>query len=207
MAANVQNIHIGQGEIWVGGTAPTAGTDLTDPNAGTPTVLNTMATGFTAPTSGGTYVGFTNGQANLSYKPTYYMVETEQAFAEVAIVPTGEEATLRFTALEITYANIANAYGQAVTRVTTPGPPISNAVMVGSKATVSTKVAVLCSRKRSGTGYYILTLYSAYSFAGAELPFVRREDTKIATELRCLADLTRPIGDQLFQLVEYTANP
>jgi hypothetical protein len=166
-----------------------------------------MATGFAAPTSGGTAVGFTNGPANLSYKPTYYMVETEQAFAEVAVVPTGEEATLRFTALEVTYANIANAYGQVTTRVTTPGPPASNAVLVGSKATVSTKLAVMMSRKRSGTGYYICTLYSAYSFAGAELPFVRREDTKIATELRALADLTRPVSDQLFQLVEYPANP
>jgi hypothetical protein len=206
VAANVQNIHIGQGEIWVGGTAPTGGTDLTDPNAGTPTALNTMATGFTGPTSGGTYVGFTNGAATFSYKPTFYLVETEQAFAEVAIVPTAEEASLKFTALEVTYTNLATVLGQVTTRVTV-GPPASSAIFGGSKSVVPTKVAVLMSRKKSGIGYYILTLYSAYSFAGGDVPFARREDSKIATELRCLADLTRPVADQLFQFVDYPANP
>ena len=206
MAANVQNIHIGQGEIYVGGTAPTGGTDLTDPNAGTPTVLNTMATGFTAPTSGGVYVGFTNGAATFSYKPTFYLVETEQAFAEVAVVPTAEEASLKFTALEVTYANLATVYGQVTSRVTATGT-LSNAIFGGSKSIVSTKPAVLMSRKKSGIGYYLLTLYNAYSFAGGDVPFVRREDTKIAVELRCLADLARPQSDQLFQFVDYPANP
>lgn len=206
MAANVQNIHIGQGEIWVGGTAPLGGSDLTDPNAGTPTALNSMLTGFTAPTSGGTYVGFTNGAATFSYKPTFYLVETEQAFAEVAIVPTNEEASLKFTALEVTYQNLATVYGQVVSRVTV-GPPASNAIFGGSKSVVTTKPAVLMSRKKSGVGYYLLTLYNAYSFAGGDVPFARREDTKIATELRCLADITRPDADQMFQFVDYPANP
>ena len=93
MAATIQNIHIGAGDIWLGGTAPTGGTDLTDPNAGTPSALNTMASGFTAPTSGGTAVGFTNGPATFSYKPTFYLVVTEQAFAEVAVVPTAVLST------------------------------------------------------------------------------------------------------------------
>jgi hypothetical protein len=202
----VQNIHIGQGEIWVGGTAPTAGTDLTDPTAGTPSALNAMASGFTAPTSGGTYVGFTNGAATLTYKPTFYMVETEQAFAEVAIVPTGEEASLAFTVLELTYQNLKTAWGQVTSRVVT-GPPVQNALYVGSKATVPVNVVAMMSRKRSGVGYYILTVYQGYSFEGSALPFVRREDTKVATTVRCLADLTRPLSDQLFQFVEYPANP
>jgi hypothetical protein len=203
---DVTKIQIGHGDIWVGGTAPAGGSDLTDPNAGTPSALNTAASLFTAPSSGGTYVGFTNGPANLAYRPTYYMVETEQAFAEVAVVPTGEEASLTFNAQEVTYLNLKNAYGQATTRVTV-GPPASNAVFVGSKPTVSQQLAVLISRKRSGVGYFILSLYQSYSFAGATTNFERRAETRIPTELRCLADLTRPVGDQLFQLVEYPANP
>jgi hypothetical protein len=203
MAASVQNIHIGQLEIFIGGTPPTAGIDPNDP---TTSALNAMASGFSAPTSGGTYVGFTNGAANLAYKPTFYMVETEQAFAEVAVVPTGEEATLDFNALEVTYQNMARAFGQGTTHVVT-GPPVQNAIHVGSKPTVATQVVAGYSRKRSGTGYYIVTLYQGYSFNGGTLPFVRREDTKIPIQIRCLADLSRPIGDQLFQIVEYPANP
>jgi hypothetical protein len=202
-APNVQNIHLGQLEIFVGGTPPAAGVDLTDP---TTSALNSMASLFANPTSGGVYVGFTNGAATLAYKPTYYMVETEQAFAEVAVVPTGEEGTLDFTALEVTYANIARAYGQGTTHVVA-GPPAVNAVHVGGKASVSTSLFVGYSRKHSGVGYYIASLYQGYSFNGGSLPFLRREDTKIPVQVRCLADTTRPVGDQLFQIAEYPANP
>lgn len=203
---SVSNIKIGQGDIWIGGTPPTAGTDPNDPTAGTPSALNTATTGFTAPTSGGTYVGFTNGPATLNYRPTFYMVETEQAFAEVAVVPTGEETSLNYNAQEMTYQNLKTAFGQATSRVVA-GPPAANAVYVGSKPTVATALAVMISRKQSQVGYFILSIYQGYSFAGASVPFERRAESRIPTEIRALADLTRPLGDQLFQLVEYPANP
>jgi hypothetical protein len=206
MAATVQNIHIGQGEIYVGGTAPTPGTDPTDPTAGTPSALASMNSTFTTPSTGGAYVGFTSGPANLAYKPTFYMVETEQAYAEVVVIPTAEEASLTFTALEATYANFKTALGQVTTRVVT-GPPAANVVYAGSKTVVPVEVVTLCSRKRTGTGYFLLCIYQGYSFSGATLPFERRAEMKIATELRALADLTRPDSDQLFQLIEYPANP
>ena len=203
MAATVANIHIGQGELWVGGTPPAAGSDPNDPTAGTPSVFNSMTTNYAAPTSGGTGVGFTNGAATLTYRPTYYMVETEQAFAEVVTIPTNEETSLAATLLEATYTNIATAWGQGTTR-TTGG---AQGIYVGSKSVVSTKVVVLHSRKRSGTGYYILTLYVSYSMEGAAVPFERRAEMRIPVTMRAQADLTRPIGDQLFQLVAYDANP
>lgn len=203
---NVQNIQIGAMDLWMGGTPPAAGSDLTDPTAGTPSALNTAATGFANPSSLGTYVGFTNGPANVAYRPTYYMVDTEQAFAEVAVVPTGEESTLSFNAQEITYRNLKNAFGQA-TSLVVAGPPAANAIFVGSKPTVPTQLAVGISRKQSGVGYFILSIYRGYSFAGATINFERRAESRIPTEIRSLADLTRPVGDQLFQLVEYPANP
>lgn len=206
MAAVVGNIHIGQGEVWVGGTAPTGGTDLTDPTAGTPSAVNAMATGYTAPTSGGTYVGFTNGAATLNYRPTYYMVVTEQAFSEVVTIPTNEEASLAFTMVEASYANLANAIGQAATR-TVVGPPAFDAIYVGSKSVITTAVVAVMSRKRSGTGYYIATLYQAYSMEGIAMNLDRRAESRIPTTMRCLADVSRPQGDQLFQLVSYAANP
>lgn len=199
----VGNIHIGQGEVWLGGSAPASGSDPTDPTAGTPSALNTMTTAFAAPTSGGTYVGFTFGPATLTYRPTYYMVVTEQAFSEVVTIPTNEEASLAFTALEQTYTTIAAAWGQGTTR-TTGG---AQAVYVGSKHVISTKVVTMMSRKRSGTGYYIVTIYSAYTSDGATVSFERRAESRLPVTMRALADVSRPEGDQLFQLVAYDANP
>lgn len=199
--ATVENIHIGAGNMWIGGTAPTAGADPIDP---TSSDLNAMTTGFAAPASGGTAVGFTNGPATLTYRPTYYMVETEQAFAEVITTPTAEETTLAFNALEATYQNIVVAMGQATAGV---NAGTSNAIFVGGKPTVEPQVLTLCSRKRSGTGYYLLTMYQAYSNDGVALNFERRREMQIAVTVRGLADATRPEGDQLFQLVEYMANP
>lgn len=203
MAITVSNIHIGWGEVWTGGTPPAAGSDPLDPTAGTPAVLNTMITGYTGPTSGGAYAGATQAPATLTYKPTYYMVEIEQAMAEVVTIPTAEEAALAFTMVEATYLNIATAFGQGTTR-TTGG---AQAIYVGSKEVLATKVVVLMSRKRTGVGYYILTIYSGYSMDGANLDFQRRQEQRLPVNMRALADVTRSKGDQLFQIVAYDANP
>jgi len=132
------------------------------------------------------------------------MVETEQAFSEVVTTPTAEETTLAFTALESTYQNISAGMSQATTDV---NAGTSNAIFVGSKTAFTTQVVVLISRKRTGTGYFILTIYKGYSSEGVSMNFERRRETQIAVTIRAQADLTRPVGDQLFQLVEYLANP
>lgn len=210
MAADSSKIHLGPGDVWVTSdltAAPTAGGDLNDPTSSS---LMTMASGFTAPSTSASpswrYVGFTNGPATLTYRPTFYMVETEQAFAEVITTPTAEEATLAATLLEADYRNLSVGMALATTEVNA-GAPVNNAVFVGGKTAVNLNVVVMLSRKRSGTGYFLLTLYQAYSQEGVSLGFVRREEMKIAVTLRCLANATRPVGDQLFQLVDYAANP
>jgi hypothetical protein len=203
MATDITKIHIGQGDVWLGGTAPTAGLDLTDPTSSS---INTMTTNFAAPTSGGTAVGFTNGPATLTYKPTYYNVETEQAFAEVLVIPTAEECSVEFTMLESSYTNLNKAMGQATSEVNA-GVPINNTNFVGGKPTVNTFLLVLNSRKRTGTGYYLLTVYQVYSMDGVTLNFERRKEMQNKVTMRALADTSRPVGDQLFQLAEFTANP
>lgn len=203
MPADVTKIHIGQGEIWLGGTAPAAGGVPDDPTTST---VNSMTTNYAAPTSGGTYVGFTNGPTTLTYKPTFYNVETEQAFATVLVTPTAEEASLDFTMEEASYTNLATGMSQATTSVTAAAPAHNN-IFVGSKAAMVFKVLTLMSRKRTGVGYYILTMYQTYSMNGVTLNFERRKETQNKVTMHSLADLSRPTGDQLFQLAEYTANP
>jgi hypothetical protein len=210
MAADVSKIHLGPGDLWVTPdltAAPAKGIDLNDP---TTSSLMAMTTGFAAPSTSATpawrYVGFTNGAATLTYRPTFYMVETEQTFAPVITTPTAEEATLAFTMLEADYRNLSLGMAMATTEVNA-GAPVNNAVFVGGKTSVNLNVLVLVSRKRSGTGYFVLTLYSAYSAEGVALPFERRAEMRIAVTVRALADATRPVGDQLFQLVDYAANP
>lgn len=210
MAADTTKIQLGAGDLWVTSdltAAPAKGVDLADP---TSSALMRMQAGFVGPTTTANpawrYVGFTQGPANLVYRPTYYMVQTEQAFTEVIVNPTSEEATLAFTMLEADYRNLALAAGQATTEVN-GGSPASNALFVGGRPDTALYVAVLASRKRSQVGYFCLTFYQAHTQDGITLNFERRAEMRIAVTLRALGDATRPVGDQLYQLVEYPANP
>jgi hypothetical protein len=199
-------VHIGAGDIFIGGTAPVAGTDPSDPTLGTPTALVTADADFDGVSTTGTGVGSTNGPATFTYRPTFYQVMNEQAFAEIATVPTAEEASLAFGVQELTYQNIHSTLGQTVTRVVGTGV-LANVNYGGGLATVPVATAVLLSRKRTGVGYYVVCLYQAYSADGGAANFERRAETRLAVTLRALADGTRPVGDQLFQFVEYPANP
>jgi hypothetical protein len=208
--ADATKIHIGPGDIFVTSdltAVPLSGVDKNDP---TSSGLMAMTTNYAAPSTVASpawrNVGFTNGPATLTYRPTYYMVETEQAFAEVVTTPTSEEATLGFTMLEAEYKNLAVTMGQGTTHIVT-GPPVQNAIHVGGKATVNLSVLVMNSRKRSGTGYYLTTIYQGYSNEGANFNFERRAELRQPVTVRMLADATRPVGDQLFQFIEYPANP
>jgi hypothetical protein len=200
MATDKTKVQIGQGDVWIGGTPPAAGIDLTDP---TTSALNSMVTGFTAPTSGGTAVGFTNGPTTLVYKPTYYLVESEQAFAEILVVPTAEEASVDLIMLEASYQNLKFAMGQATSHVASG----VNANHVGGKGAVTTQMLVVAARKTSLVGYYILSVYQVYSMDGVSLNFERRKEMANKVVMRALADTSRPVGDQLYQMAEYTANP
>ncbi len=199
-------IHIGAGDIFIGGTAPTAGTDPSDPTAGTPSALVTADADFNGVSTTGTGVGSTNGGATFTYRPTFYQVMNEQSFAEVATVPTSEEASLAFGVQELTYTNIHTALGQTTTRVVAAGT-LANVNYGGGLPVVPVATAVLLSRKKSGVGYFIVCLYQAYSADGGALNFERRAETRIPVTLRALADGSRPVGDQLYQVVEYPANP
>jgi hypothetical protein len=210
MPTNVSNIHLAPGDIWVTSdltAAPTGGVDLSDP---TSSDLMTFASGYSAPGTTASpawrYVGFTNGAATLAFRPTYYMVETEQAFAEVLVVPTAEEATLAFVMQEADYRNFAISMGQATTEVNA-GAPVNTALFVGGKADVNLQVIAMLSRKRTGAGYFVATLYQAYSNDGSSINFERRAEARNPVTMRCLADTTRPVGDQLFQVVDYVADP
>lgn len=208
MATNVQRIKIGEGRVYVGGTAPAAGSDPNDPTAGTPSAAPTMNAGFTTPSTSGTDVGFTQGATTITYRTTYYGVATEQTMSDVVTVPTGEEAMAAFTMLEASYQNLKTAFGQATTRVQNSG--LSNQigqVFVGSKSILTPLVVAIASRHTDGVGYTMGVLYRAYSSEGSTVGFNRAEETRLPVTMRCLADTTRPRGDQLFQVVDYDAAP
>ena len=208
MAFDATKIHIGAGDIFIGGTAPEPGDDPSDPTAGTPSELVSATAAYAGVSTLGVGVGSTNGAATFTYRPTFYQVMNEQAFAEVATVPTAEECSLAFGAQELTYQNIKTAMGQTTTRVQTATPgPAANVNYGGGLAVVPVEPAVLLSRKRTGVGYFIVCLYQGYSADGGVTNFDRRAETRMPVTLRGLADGSRPVGDQLFQVVEYPANP
>lgn len=204
----VSKIHLGPGDLFVTSdltAAPSGGVDLLDP---TSSAVGTMLADFSAPAKTATpewrAVGFTNGPATITYRPTYYMVETEQAFAEVLVVPTSEEASLTATLQELDYRNMHLALGQSTTEVNATDNTV---LFVGGKVQVNLVTLALASRKRTGVGYFMASMYQVYSSEGAPLNFERRAETRLPVNLRALADATRPVGDQLFQVVDHAANP
>lgn len=209
-AIDVSKVHIGPGEVFFTSdltAAPTKGGNLADP---TTSAILAMQTGYTLPSTSASpawrYGGATQGAATLTYRPTYYTVQSEQAFADIITTPTSEEATLTFNLLETDYRNFIVGLQQGTAKVNASNP-VNNTVYVGGRADVPLNVVAMYSRKRSGTGYFMLTLYQAYSAEGMAVAFNRREEMRLPITLRAIADASRPVGDQLFQLVDYAANP
>lgn len=198
------NIHIGRGEVWFGGTPPAGGIDLTDP---TSSAVNYMETAFTGPHSGGTYGGATVAPATIVYKPTYYAVSVEQTLADVAVIPTAEETTVDLSLAELSAANIHTAWTQSTQKNQVSGTTYQAVFVGGKTALPSNPMVAIFSPRRTGVGYYIATVYETYSMDGAPFTFDRRKETFLKVMLRSLAAVDRPIGDQIFQVVAYDANP
>lgn len=184
---------IGQGEIYVGVTAPAANTALAL-TAGVPAT--------------GTDVGLTSGEATLTYKPTFTGVSIEQTTGEVAPRVTNETVELKFMAAEAVVANIGLAL-QTGTSHTTTGPG-RTFYTVGGKVFFSNQCVVLVSPfVDDGTGntwYEWVCLYSAMSVQGLVLKYKRNDTRMIEVTFTGYPDPTRPVGDQTFQIGQQTTD-
>jgi hypothetical protein len=186
MAVTVGNItkYIGAGNIYTGCTRPADAAPLVH-TAGVP--------------AGGTDVGATQGAATLVMHSNIALVDIEQVYGGVAPHMTTEDASLQFTALEATYANLQLALQQG-TGSTSGGV---NLIKFGGKTAVTTTcVAVSSARTDVPTKYVIGMLYQGASMDGVTLPFQRGTERKLQIKFSGIPDPTYLAGNQMGQYYE-----
>jgi len=193
MSFNVDGLHIGYADIYMGTSAPSTGTTY-------PVPVTVTASGVPTNIGTATYIGYTEGEAKLSYKPSYQEIEVEQALSAIGQFVSKEEATLSFTCKQATAQNLSMAIGQGVL-TDIPGTPAVSQIQVGGYRAVSTKPFVLVSRIDETNDFYIACFYSGFSADGLDIAFNKNKETTIPVTIKGFSDITRRRSDQLFQLI------
>jgi hypothetical protein len=206
---------IGQGEIYtrvkkpdVGGAQLFVAADPGEPETGIPQVAGG--------TDAADYVGLTNGPASLEYKPEYKAVEIEQTYVEVEPRLVKESVTLKFKCALPTYQNLLLAL-QSATRLSVAGDgntPNKEVLQVGGLIFSDPQTICLVSKIGSYTDtamtpaphnlFEWITLYQAMSVDGLKLDYKRGETRMVEVTFTGYGDVSRPDGDQLFQLGQDT---
>lgn len=200
-----EHIKIGPADIFYGVTPPAAFVPMTQVNG--------------APSSGD-YIGMTEGPAVFTYTPSYSMEDAEQELTPVEAFVIAEAGTLEFSMKEYEANKLMEAIQNGLLATNAVSDPDTEAIHVGGRqetrngpAGAGQQSIFLISPQVGlfgGSGaqlYSYLTLYRAINTG----PFVASYDKKKGMlnkiVFTCLAEVTRPKGDKLFQLVREGSNP
>lgn len=153
-------------------------------------------------TVGGTPIdlGATQGGCELTYNPTNFNVEIDQATPAVAAFKTKEELTFTCALTQYQVNLINAAFSYATTNVTTvAGTPSTDTAYIGNNFVVSTGTLDVSIPKSDGTTNVLLIhLNKVYSAKSIKLGFYREKNTALEkVEFFALADLTQAVGQQL----------
>jgi hypothetical protein len=177
---------IGQGDLWVGVTAPADGA-LLALTAGVPAT--------------GTNVGLTGGPAEFDIEQVVEGIHVEQAVGKVGPRIKEEKAKLKVKLAEATYLNFVTSLALATSGTdTTPSPDV-NYVKLGGKRKLTTTCVVLVAPIDDGARYQYIVIYKATA-KGTKLHFKAGETQMFEVEFTAWEDVTRTLGDRLFQYCE-----
>ncbi len=194
--ANAANILAGPARIFIGifGTAvnPVTGTPPTlfQHTSGTPSGLQT----------GYTDVGYSTGPVEFAYKATKTEILPEQSFAPVDVFLKEEMAEIKFTAYERTFITLRSAFDNVGTQADATG----ELYYAGNGTSIITpliySVFMSSAHRDNGAKFSWACIYKAYSVDGVKQAFEKSKPTTYSVTFRALADTTRNLGDQLFQM-------
>lgn len=186
------DLFIGAANIYVGGSAPATG-------SGTK-----MSFTSGVPSTGGTIVGLTGGPATFKLERTKKEIEVEQALSPVKVLAINELVTLEFSIKEIDFSKLQQYMTGTSLTVDSSSTPHTRFIAGGGSALVPTSVVTLVATDvtKSPTVYTGICLYQAYMSETFEIPFAKGTDTMVKVVMKALADTTRPIGDQTYQIVQ-----
>jgi len=179
MAADMTKIGFGAGRIYVGATLPGV----------------SAAPVFTAGVpAGGIDIGATKS-LQITIKNDVYEIMVEQAHAPILVASTKVAAMIEIEAVEIDLDRFAQ-YLASATHIVAP-----NMVQGGTLVPVVTfSVVAVQQRLDDPTKLRHVMLYKAYCPDGIPLPFSREKESSYKVKFSALADCTRAVTDQIYQI-------
>ena len=184
---------IAPANIFVGGTAPATGVEITVDADG-------------IPSTGGTNVGMTGGPATFRIGGDFHESEVEQAMSPVHVRKVKEEVEVEFVMRAIDFSVLQKFMNGSVITTDTTSDPKTHMVSGGGDGCVDTNVVTLVTADPCADGddtyYLVVCLYEAYASSDFEIQFGKDVDSEVTVTMRGLADTTRPKGDQVYQVVQ-----
>lgn len=185
MAYSAAKIHGNTYRIFVGVTAPATGT---------PPTLLTHTNGVPG---SGTEVGYTEGEAKISYSAEKRAIPADQALANVDVMVISEMAEIEVTVKEQTYATLQRAFDN----VGTVSDGSKDLFYFGGGTAIlspRTECVVLTSRQRNApTKFIVLVLYKAFCESGYVTTMSKSKETMYTLKFIGLHDGARNDGDTL----------
>ena len=183
---NTQRINFGMARVYVGTTAPGYQTNLT-------LTLGAPADGY--------FIGLTNSECVFKYTPTFAPVMVEQTPEEVAAVLTTEHAELDcdFAQTDVQLINKALS-GLGTIGSGNNNSANNNLITVGGLVIPTYTTVVAIQQRRDDTSQYnYIMLYRCYVAAAFSYLLSRTKPSSYKVTFKGVGDLTRTVGDQLYQ--------
>jgi hypothetical protein len=218
-------IQVGPGVLWTGVRKPPD--DPTSTGVGVLAVsgyqsgpMDMRLYGPALFTVSGVMAGATIGDSTFSYKPTFVDIGIETSSALVEKVLNMESSTCAFSIAELTSENMVLAIPVGTNQISNdplnfiPGtttPQIQHTIKVGGlQLTAPQCIAFISPNRRiaqnSGPFSYVYCAYNAVGVDGFDMPFSRGKETVFKLTFEAIADVTRTLGDQLFQFTARSAS-
>lgn len=150
-------------------------------------------------------VGYTDKGVDLAYAPTVKDIMVDELLSPVQKILTAEKADISAVLSQATLANLKNAISAATLSTTVPGPTQVGLTQIGV-GTGTLQEVMVGIEGLSPAGFWRMIIgYRAIAQASIKMSFARTDNTKFPLDLSLLADSSKAIGHQLFDIWDMTA--
>lgn len=186
------DIFMGAAKIYTACTVPAA---------------NTAATLTAGVPAGGVDQGLTGDAASFTLNRNNYKIMVEQTLAEAGVRATEENVSIKFTLSETDYGKLQQFVQGTTLTADTVSNPKKDTVFGGGQANITSNcVAIVGSNVVAGTTYYYMVmLYDAYVDSDFTFQMAKGAETKYEITMRGKAIASRPVGDQVYQILKQHA--
>jgi len=150
----------------------------------------------------GRYMGHSHGGLDLEHTIETDEVVTDQSLVPVRVVKSKEGFTISVPLAEVSLENIKDVWGLSATIEVLAGN--RRLLTFGGDTALVNKEVMLVLPSATGKKWAV-TFYRATVVAPGTMSWSKDDQVDLPLELTCLADTSRPVGDQVGRILEYAA--